>query len=245
VILCLLFHRIGGSAYSNDPVLFRKTAEFIRGRYRVVVPGDAVTGSTLNVCLSFDDAYYDFYHHVFPVLRELNMRALLAVPVKYILDTSSVAPEARLGVTHDEAMRDEVYREQAPFCTWDEIGEMVESGLVVPASHSFSHCAITEAADLQLEIVRSKEVLMQKLGRDVTSFVYPYGRCDRAVHEAVMRHYAFALRIGNAFNLNWRNLNGLLYRINADNLNAPDEPFRKIRMTRYFLKLLSNMARGK
>ncbi len=243
--LCLLFHRIGGSAYSNDPELFRKTADLIRTRYRVVVPGDAPAAGMLDVCLTFDDAYYDFYHHVFPLLRQLNMRALLAVPVKYILDRSSVSAGVRLGVPHSEAMKEEVFREKAPFCTWEEIEEMVESGLVVPASHSFSHCAMTEATDPEREIVGSKEVLKQKLGRDVTTFVYPYGKCDAAVHETVMRHYDTAMRIGNAFNLNWHNRNGLLYRVNADNLTSPDEPFGRARMVRYFLKMLSNMARGK
>jgi peptidoglycan/xylan/chitin deacetylase (PgdA/CDA1 family) len=245
VLLCLLFHRIGAPTYSNDPDLFRKTIELIRLRYRVVVPGEALTKDSLNICLSFDDAYYDFYRYVFPLLREFNMKALLAVPVKYILDKSSASAVVRLGVMHDEAMRDDIYKAKAPFCTWEEIGEMVGSGLVVPASHSFSHCAMTEAPDLQLEIVSSKEILRQKLGRDITAFVYPYGKCDRAVHAAVMRHYDFALRIGNAFNVNWHNRNGLIYRVNADNLNSPDEPFRKARMARYCLKLLSNIARGK
>ncbi len=246
MILCLLFHRIGSSAYSNDPARFRKTCELIRGRYRVVAPGDPLAGDALNVCISFDDAYYDFYHHVFPVLRELDMRALLAVPVKYILDSTGVPSGERLNVMHTESMREEVYRDRAPFCTWEEIRQMVESGLVVPASHSFSHRAMTEKdTDLHLEVVRSKEVLRQKLGTDVGAFVYPYGKCNRAVHNAVMRQYSYALRIGNAFNLNWRNRNGLLYRVNADNLCSPDEPFGKTRMMRYFLKLLSNMARGR
>ena len=247
MLLCPLYHRVNKEVYSNTLELMEAHLCHISAHYNVVLPGEPLSGKKLNVCLTFDDAFFDFYHLVFPLLKKYSLRAVLAVPVKYILDDTTVQIKDRLAVPHEESHLDGIYQNTAPYCTWKELKEMSESGLVSMASHSYSHCAIRGDAtiDLDLELVQSKRILEEQLGRTVRSFVYPYGTYDKAAFSAVKRHYEFAMRIGNAVNVSWFNTTGVTYRVNADGMKDPYELFRTRNMVGFFWKLLTNIIRKK
>jgi peptidoglycan/xylan/chitin deacetylase (PgdA/CDA1 family) len=247
VIICPLFHRINDTYYSNSLDSFRDSLAFLVENYNIVVPGGRISKEKLNVCITFDDAYYDFYYYVFPLLKEFKARVLLAVPVKYILEDTTIQAETRLDVHHSQAMVGEIYKDKAPFCTWAEIREMVNSGLIETASHSYSHQVIRGGGntDLSLEVVKSKEILEKKLEKKIRVFVYPFGAFDRAAHKLVMQHYVYSMRIGNALNLSWENRGRLIYRANADGIRHISQLLTKRRLTKYFFKFLSNAIRGK
>ena len=246
MILVLLYHRINNLQYSNSLRMFQSHIRFLSENYPVVMPGDPLTTGKIKICLTFDDAYFDFYHYVFPLLCELKIRALLAVPAKYIIEKTTVEDSARLQVPYDEAMKEGTYQEKAPFCTWAELTQMVESGYVEVASHSYSHSNLTgDDADLDGEIVRSKALLEGRLHREVTTFVYPYGKVNRAVHLLASQHYRFTMRIGSALNKDWDNGRRMIYRVNADRLPEPMYPLRMRNLAKYFLKYLSNTVRGR
>src|SRR5690242_10610776 len=113
-----------------------------------VLPGDPLAPPS--VCLTFDDATEDFYRVVFPLLKELKARALLAVPAGLI--------------------------DSPNYCTWDQLKEIAQSGLVEVASHSMSHPNLILSQNLQTEIMGSKQLLEKKLGQTVRTFVYPFGK---------------------------------------------------------------------
>ena len=247
MLLCPLYHRVNKEVYSNSLELMNAHLEYVSGHYNVVLPGEPLNGKKLDVCLTFDDACFDFYHLVFPLLRKYSLRAMLAVPVKYIMDDTTVPVEERLAVLHEEAHLDGVYQQKAPYCTWKELKEMSESGLVSMASHSYSHCAIRSdgSIDLDLELVQSKRILEEQLGITVRTFVYPYGTYDKAAYSAVKRTYEFAMRIGNAVNFSWFNTTGVTYRVNADGMKDPYDLFRTRNMVGFYWKLFTNIIRKK
>ncbi|HXE96131.1 MAG TPA: polysaccharide deacetylase family protein [Dongiaceae bacterium] len=247
MLICPLYHRVNKEVYSNSLEIMDAHLRHIAGHCHVVLPGEPLSGQKLNVCLTFDDAFFDFYHLVFPLLKKYSLRAVLAVPAQYILDDTAVPVDVRLSVPHEESHHDGVYQLKAPYCTWKELKEMSESGLVSIASHSYSHSAIRSdgSVDLDLELSRSKQILEEKLGITVRTFVYPYGTYDKGACQAVKRNYEFAMRIGNAVNFSWCNTTGVTYRVNADGMTDPYELFGTGNMIGYYWKLFTNIIRKK
>ena len=239
MLLVLMYHRV------NNTDTFHSFIRYISQNYPVVLPGDTLSQGKLSICLTFDDAYFDFYHFVFPLLKRENLKAVVGVPVKYILEKTSIGKDIRLNVPYDEAMTVYASIKKAPFCTWQEIREMAGSGLIRVASHSKSHAnLIQNGVDLEQEIVESKKTIEQNISMEVDTFIYPYGKVDKNIHSMAVRHYKYLMRIGSALNKNWHNSNNMLYRINGDDL-VNEKCLRAIHLFKYFLKYLSNTIRGK
>ncbi len=239
----LMFHRAEPGPkigkHANSLSMFREHLQFLKERYPIVLPGDPLIKRKRSICLTFDDATFDFYHYVFPLLKEFTIKALLGVPASYILDSTDLTPDERLKVPYPLMMQEGIYEQKAPFCTWKELKEMVSSGLVEVASHSYLHCNLTfNFVDLEREIVRSKELIESKLDQPVTSFIYPFGKMTLAVQEFVSKHYLYAFRIGSALNFGWGNGSKPLCRTIADNLQHPAAPFSLTTLTKGFAKAL-------
>lgn len=145
------------------------------------------------------------------------MRALLGVPTRYIIEETTLPAEQRLSVPYTLAMQDGFFDQKAPFCTWKELEEMVASGLVEVASHSFAHCNLTfPFVDLQKEVIQSKKILESRLPQAISSFIYPFGKVNRSLHEFVSHHYPYSFRIGSAMNGSWDQKRPIS-RLKADN----------------------------
>lgn len=217
-LLALMYHRARSGPYGNPPDMLDAHFAHIAASYSCVLPGDELDPGRLNVCLTFDDASYDFHAVVLPLLAKHNLRAVLAVPPVVVSEHVELESHFRLLVEPD-------FRDGAGYCTWSELREIVRSGLVAIAAHGYTHRPLDRTdVDLHTEIVSSKLLLSARLGCPVDSFVFPYGRfSSRALH-LVQQHYAHAFRIGGADNLNWER--PLLYRVGADRLASPTAPFR-------------------
>jgi len=247
MLLILMYHRVGDRRLGsgNPPeVLESHFAEF-RRRGRVVLPGEPLSAGHLNVCLTFDDAYVDFYAHVFPLLKKYSLRAVLAVPTAFVISKTSLSMGERLSVTQDEAMQGELFRIKAPFCTWAELREMSASGRVEIASHSHRHPDLRQAGtDVEFETAHSQSLLEQNLKCRVSTFVYPYGSVNPRAHDAVLRHYAFAMRVGTALNRNWSPRRQPLCRVGADDTPDITRLLRWRRRAAYGLKWAANGLRA-
>jgi len=244
-MLAFLYHRVGEGKYANPFWMMEKHFAWLAKKHRTVLPGDPLRAFQLDVCLTFDDATFDFYHYVFPLLKRYNLKAVLSVPVYYILESSDVDPDVRLAVPYSSAMKGDTYRTHAPFCTWAEIREMAQSGYVQVASHSVHHQnMLLSGLDLELEIVGSKRLLEEKLHMPIRTFVYPLGKFNRNIHRMVKRHYEFAMRIGTAWNTSWQNQSGIIYRIISDNLLITNQHFSFRRKISYgWFYLLNSLRR--
>jgi hypothetical protein len=158
--------------------------------YRFLLPGDDPTKKG-NI-LIIEDALFSVYHHLYPLCKEHNIRILLGLAPRYIVEMTNVSIQTRLGVPYALSMQDEFFKTQTPFCTWQELYEMVRSGVVEVASHSFSKMNLTfPFVNLEREIIGSKKVIEERLPQVVTSFIYPFRQTTKRVHKVVSEHYQY------------------------------------------------------
>ena len=244
MIPVVMYHHINSDdlPLSNSDAMMEAHLHLVSERYTSVFPGEEAENP---ICLTFDDGYYDFYHYIFPLLRQYNLKALLAVPSAYILDSTDAEPDQRLSLTHREIYEGENWRTHAPFCTYAELREMVSSGHVAVASHSMNHVNLAEpGTDLETEIVGSKIALEEKLGCRVDSFVLPFGKYNREAAALAREHYRYVFRIGNALNPSWEGIGGLVYRIKGDGLKTPGELFKPLKRLGFGFKTVIKMLKG-
>jgi len=219
MLLCIMYHHINSDKFSNSRDVFERHLKYMRSKFNIVLPGDEL--SKINICLVFDDGYYDFYHFVFPLLRKYSVKVILSVPAKYILEDTDLSSNERLSLKHSDIMKDSNYIKYAPFCTWGEINEMVDSGLVRVASHSFSHIDLTqENVNFDLELKKSKEIIESKIRQSIDSFTFPYGSFNENIKSIALKYYKYLFGIGSIDNGTWDGFNKILYRICGDDLKS-------------------------
>lgn len=129
------------------------------------------------VMLTIDDGKLGVYKHAYPLLREYGMTAVLAVIGERIEDADA-EPDARATDT-------------APYCTWAELREMSDSGAIEVVSHSYmrhryrngGHTGAdimdgeSEEAFYQIaykDYTRMNRRLLETIGKETTTFSYPY-----------------------------------------------------------------------
>lgn len=239
----IMYHHVNSDdlPLSNSDVMMKAHLELISERYTTIFPGETITNRS--ICLTFDDAYYDFYYYIFPLLKQYNLKALLAVPCAFILDDTDIDSKQRLSLKHEDIYKN--YNDFAPFCTFEELREMVHSGHVMIASHSMNHVnLIEEGIDLEKEIFGSKVVLEEKIGCRVDSFVLPYGKYNDAAVELAREYYSYVFRIGNALNPSWDGIGGLIYRIKGDGLKRPCSLFNPLSQFTFWCKTMVKWAKS-
>lgn len=240
-LLALMYHRARAGRFGNAPGMLDAHFAYLAEHCACVLPGEPLASDRLNVCLTFDDGYFDFYAIVFPLLKKHGLRALLAVPPIVVREQAEVPPEARLQA---EADVNYVHPNYGGFCTWTELREMAESGLVRIAAHGFTHCRLDgENVDLSTEVETTQALLSTRLGQAVDSFVFPYGRFNRVALDRVQRTYRYAFRIGGADNSGWDD--GLLYRVDADAMETPYALLTRSRRLQYRVRHAWNRLRGR
>jgi peptidoglycan/xylan/chitin deacetylase (PgdA/CDA1 family) len=124
------------------------------------------------VIITFDDGFADFYTAAFPVLQQYGFAATLYITTMFVNSTS------RWLWGEGEATR--------LMLTWDQITEISAQGIECGA-HSHAHFQL-DTLPLVLasdEIVKSKDILEQHLGQEVSSFAYPFGYYTASVKRQV------------------------------------------------------------
>ncbi len=161
MLVVLMYHRVFQTPFPSQLHAFLKHLTQLTECYNIVAPGDKLKKNQINLCLTFDDAYFDFYHYVFPLLKKLKVPAVLAIPSVLILDSTTLDETTRLNVPYEQAIN--AYQSHASLCTWPEINEMVASGLVIPAVHVLTHQALTKPElNLEQEVIYAKQLLQEK-----------------------------------------------------------------------------------
>lgn len=268
--LTLMYHQINTPGKEYGVVEFTKHLEYLVNNFEITVPPSKLSNnkagysnnyddendnkdykensqdSNNSICLTFDDAYYDFYYYVYPLLKKYNIQAILGIPTAFIRKRSTLGSEKRLSVSYPAGLEKNNLQHNTPLCTWLEIQEMVKSGHVIPASHSHTHSDLTSVnTDLTKEIVHSKNILESELNCEVSSFIYPFGKMNFKVHEQVMQNYKYIFRIGSAANKNWSNRNNLFYRVDANHIWPKSKIISKSLMRKYKFKYFLNKIRFK
>ena len=125
------------------------------------------------VVLTFDDGFANLLPHAAPLLAGLGFRATL------------FAVSGRCGQTND-------WPDQAPgiprlpLLSWPELAQMTAAGFEIGA-HTVTHRPLPalSAEEARREILESKAMIEDRLGRPVTTFAYPFGRMNAASRDCV------------------------------------------------------------
>lgn len=140
---------------------------------------DSVDLSDRTVVFSIDDGYHSIFADAYPLFKQHGMPFTLGVITDYV----------RSG--------EPTYGPSGGFMKRSEIQELIDSLDIEVASHSMSHPYLTrvDSATARMEIQGSKAILESLFGREVITFVYPYGDMNAGVRRMVERA---GYRIGRA-----------------------------------------------
>jgi len=122
------------------------------------------------VGLTFDDGYADFFRYALPVLRRRGFTAtVFAIAGKLGAENSWDAEGPRKALM-----------------TAAQLREIAESGIEI-ASHGLTHVSLPSVPDDTLadETLRSRQMLQELTGQEVSGFCYPYGDIDDRSFEHV------------------------------------------------------------
>lgn len=124
------------------------------------------------VLITFDDGFADFFTEALPVLKHYDFAATLYIATAFINGTSRWLQRER------ETMR--------PMLTWEQIRQLSSLDIECGGhSHSHRQLDILPTSMARDEILCCKYLLEDQLGREVTSFSYPYGYHSNAVKRIV------------------------------------------------------------
>ncbi len=173
-ILC--YHRFGnhGDRLEVTAGQFREQLNYLKAHGYRVIPMVDLLGFLRGeqalpkraVVLTIDDGHRSFYQVAYPLLKEFGYPATLFVYSDYL---------------NNGGLR------------WQELEEMVDSGLITVQPHSETHVNLTRRLAvesdaryrrrLRNEVNRPKALLQERLKRRVDFYAYPYGDTDQRVIE--------------------------------------------------------------
>jgi peptidoglycan/xylan/chitin deacetylase (PgdA/CDA1 family) len=185
----LMYHSIGGSdRLAVRPEAFADQLAYLKdGGYTPITFGELVRTRrrpAQPVVITFDDGYDDFHKRALPLLDRFGFRATVFVTTGWIRDAGPYAAGRPLG----------------PTLSWKQIAEITSCGVEV-GGHGHSHAQLDQLSDavLRTELLRSKRLLEDRLGRSVTTMAYPYGYSSARVRREVRKAgYDAACAVANA-----------------------------------------------
>lgn len=181
-VVVLAYHRIGGATSLEldlEPEAFAEQMLWLAEHRNVIDLDRAVsslgeTNGPATIAVTFDDGTADFIDHALPALSAAGVHATYYVATDFI-----------------ESQRS--FPERGTPLSWAGLAEAVSTGLVAVGSHTHRH-AVMDKVDLTVatdEIVRSKELIEDRLGVPARHFAYPKGV---AAHGSVARVIASHFR---------------------------------------------------
>ena len=180
----LIYHRVGGGSRDELDVSvadFNAQLDVLAGRPVVPIDDamDAVERGdrTGRVVITFDDGFRDLYENAWPLLRARGLPFTVYVATRFV----------------DGVMRWEGSKAKdtgAPGLTWDQLGEMVESGLCTVGNHTHSHVR-PEWLDTE-ELDRCTAELQARLDVTPRHFAYPWGVPVKSMEPALAQRFRSA-----------------------------------------------------
>lgn len=167
------------------------------------------------VNISFDDGFADVYQNAFPIFRKYNIPFTLYLSTDFpdqkadiwwyqmeeVFENNYVAYEEALGqyfIEQEHTQMRNVFHQQTQTqadlsltkqlsLSWQQLRDMLSSGLLTIGSHSCSHPALTLLSDNELEeeLIRSATRIKEQLCVEVCHFSYPHSIQNERVQQAV------------------------------------------------------------
>ena len=153
------------------------------------------------ILITFDDGYYNNYLYVYPLMQKYDMKCVISVIGKF---TDILKPEEHQSANYSH-------------CSWDQLKEMSESGLVEVENHTYDmHTISAERAGarkcsgetvehyknvLQADVGKLQEMLFEKVGITPNTFTYPFGKYSDESEE-LLKEMGFKATLGVTAGMN-------------------------------------------
>jgi len=180
----LIYHQVGsGSGRQMDVSveMFARQLEWLKKNGRIVSLEKALAQADSpeaekNFVLTFDDGYEDMYRNAFPLLKEGSIPFTLYLTTRPIEEGEPLAPGDR------------------PL-SWEQVGEMVETGLVTVGSHTHSHpdLRLLSPPEVEGELATADSLIERRIGVAPAHFAYPKGYWAPQAEEFVRSRYDTAV----------------------------------------------------
>jgi peptidoglycan/xylan/chitin deacetylase (PgdA/CDA1 family) len=202
----LTYHSIdhSGSLLSVAPATLRSHLERLRAeRWRSLsiaeyaAQAGSATPEPRTLLITFDDGYRNFGERALPLLTEFGFKATVFVPVDFVgkrplwlerdwaltgplLDQVGMSSRDRRAL---EASSTALLRD--PLMDWSELRGLIDAGFDIQ-SHSSAHYFLTKIPPAQVseDLIRSRRILEDRLGRPVLALAYPYGASNTNIATA-------------------------------------------------------------
>jgi peptidoglycan/xylan/chitin deacetylase (PgdA/CDA1 family) len=185
----LIYHQVGSQLGRQMEVTtddFVRQLDWLTKNREVVSFDQAVArwddpGSDRLVSLTFDDGYIDTFTTAYPRLKERH------IPFLIYLATESIETGSPLGPTG-----------RADPLNWDQIVDMLSSGLVTIGAHTHRHTDLRDiAADaVEEELASSDGLIDRRLGLRPDHFAYPWGYWSPGAAAVIDKRYMTAAIAG-------------------------------------------------
>ena len=120
MLIVLMFHQVVPHMHGKtDTRRLKQFAHFLQDlqqHYHFTTPGQPLS-SGINICLTFDDAYFDFYHYLYPLFTSYQIPAVLGIVTNLVQESADVPVYQRLGVNYPQGMAPQQQKHH-PLCTW-------------------------------------------------------------------------------------------------------------------------------
>lgn len=174
----LIYHQVGaGTGKQTDLALsdFKWQVDWLVENREIVDLETAIRrwhepGSERLVLVTFDDGYRDTFETAFPILSRRGIPFTLYVSTEMVGSSDGVS------------------------LTWDQIGTMLESGLLTIGSHTHTHADLRRLGREAIleEMGEADDVIQRHLGLEPAHFAYPWGYWSETADPIVRERYESA-----------------------------------------------------
>ena len=187
----LLYHHISetiDTQYNVHPEHFAEQMKWLHDRgYMTITIADVARVirdggdlPTRPVILTFDDGYLDVYLNAYPILQQYGYVATFYIIGETVETTGNLNTKKLL--------------------------KLLASGWEI-GSHSMTHADLTKDSDWEYEIYYSKIMLEDKLGTEIRTFAFPYGRANDDIRKfTIDAGYSAAVGLGSIMDHDTNNL---------------------------------------
>ncbi len=182
------------------------------------------------VVLTFDDGYYNNYVYAYPITKEYNVKAVISIIGKHTVSASE---------------EEEKQYESFSHVSWDQLREMVDSGLWEVQNHTYDMHEIKGKNGLlavegktqeernrliKSDVEKLQELIKTNIGITPDTFAYPFGSYDENT-ASLIRQMGFDATLSCIERVNRIYKGGsteLLYRYNRPASVSTEDFFKTI-----------------
>jgi len=208
IVNILTFHHIheNRDSLSIPPSLFENTLKEISKKYTFISYQDFMDSIFLekklpkkSILISLDDGYLDNYIYAYPILKKLNIPAVIFIITNNIISSSTCRDKMPYFKTHKKL---EKTPDNNLFINTSEIEDMTKSNLIEAESHTQSHftCKNKNYEKVSNELKKSFDFIRKKTKeKKHYGFCWPRGAFDKVSLEAIKNssyEFAFSTKDG-------------------------------------------------